>query len=221
MTKTLTVDTVTVAYGRDRPVLHGVSVSVIPGQVLAVTGPSGAGKTTLLRLIAGLDKADEGAISFNGRELTHVAAWERGFATAFQDARLMPHLSVRENLLFARKRSREAPMFADIDPVIEALDLAPLLHRRVMGLSGGERQRVGLGRALLGSAQLLLLDEPTAMVDSVRRRAIAALVRETANRAAVLMASHLSDPIAAERSIRVENGAAKAEQAQQSAEATP
>jgi len=177
-----------------------------------VSGASGAGKTTLLRMLAGLERPSAGEIAFDGQILSNaqvfIPAWERGFVTAFQDARLLPHASVRDNLLFARKRGRgAAAIFEDVEPVLEALGLVPLLSRRIGGLSGGERQRVGLGRALLSQARLLLLDEPTAMLDQERQRLVFQLIRQAADRCSVLVASHLEAPLA-NRVIRVENGKA-------------
>jgi molybdate transport system ATP-binding protein len=148
-----------------------------PG-VTALFGPSGSGKTTLLDLIAGLERPSAGRIAINGTILADAAtgAWvpihDRRIGYVFQDSRLFPHLSVRRNLEYgARLASRrgETPATAH---VVDLLGLGALLDRRPGTLSGGERQRVAIGRALLSTPRLLLLDEPMASVDAERRAEI-------------------------------------------------
>jgi molybdate transport system ATP-binding protein len=168
----------------------------VPMQGLtAVLGPSGAGKTSLLRLIAGLDRASEGKLSIDGEVLdeplakTFVPPWQRRVATAFQDARLWPHLTVRAHLTYAAKRIGGGEPAA-LDEVVDKLGLGALLARRPAGLSGGERQRVALGRALLSGARLILADEPTAMVDSARRDMMEGLIRGMAGKTPILFVGH-------------------------------
>ncbi len=138
--------------------------------VTAVFGPSGSGKTTLLNLIAGLEKPDCGWIGLGDRVLvdtgtaTHLPPEVRGVGYVFQDALLFPHLDVRGNLIFAdRLRARNSRI--TMSQVLDLLDLDLLVDRSPRDLSGGERQRVALGRALLSSPELLLLDEPLASLD--------------------------------------------------------
>ncbi len=144
----------------------------------AVFGPSGSGKSTLLRVIAGLEARARGAVRFDGQEwqndARHMPPHRRGVGYVFQDARLFPHLTVAGNLDYARRRARPAPgrPAPDREAIIAALDLGPLLPRRVGGLSGGERQRVAIGRALMGAPRLLLMDEPLAALDAVRKDGI-------------------------------------------------
>jgi molybdate transport system ATP-binding protein len=148
------------------------------GAVTGVFGPSGAGKTTLINLIAGLERPDAGSIAVDGRTLfdggehIDVPAHRRRLGVVFQEHRLLPHYSVRGNLLYGRRRDR-----GGLDPVVELLELGPLLERRVAALSGGERQRVALGRALLSEPKLLLLDEPLASLDHRLRRQIIPYLR--------------------------------------------
>ena len=139
--------------------------------ITGLFGASGSGKSTLLRILAGLETRARGRIAFNGTVWLDgrrtVPAHRRHVAMAFQDARLFSHLDVLGNLAYGRKRAREARF--GFDQVIGALDLAPLLARRVDALSGGERQRVAIGRALLASPRLLLLDEPMSALDEGRK----------------------------------------------------
>ncbi|HTQ36270.1 MAG TPA: molybdenum ABC transporter ATP-binding protein [Steroidobacteraceae bacterium] len=141
-----------------------------PG-VIALFGRSGCGKTTLVNLIAGLLRADHGRMALDGEVWFEAAraidlpAERRRIGYVFQDARLFPHYSVRGNLLYGAPRGGAR----GFDDVVQLLGLAPLLTRRPAGLSGGEKQRVALGRALLASPRLLLLDEPLAALDASRR----------------------------------------------------
>jgi molybdate transport system ATP-binding protein len=157
--------------------------------VTALFGPSGSGKTTLLDLIAGLERPASGRIVIDGETLvdTFTGAWvpshRRRVGYVFQDSRLFPHLSVRRNLGYGERfagRRGEAPQQGRI---VDLLGLGALLDRQPGTLSGGERQRVAIGRALLASPRLLLLDEPMASVDVARRAEILpylARVREEA-----------------------------------------
>ncbi|MBW6506216.1 MAG: molybdenum ABC transporter ATP-binding protein [Rhodobacteraceae bacterium] len=152
-----------------------VTQEFAPEGVTAVFGPSGAGKSTLLRLIAGLERGAAGHVQFGGEVWqapgVFVPPEARGVGYVFQDARLFAHLSVAGNLRFADRRARGLPG-PSRGEVVEMLDLAPLLGRRVGGLSGGERQRVAIGRALLGRPRLMLLDEPLAALDAARKAEI-------------------------------------------------
>ena len=167
-----------------------------PG-VVGVFGPSGAGKTTLLRAIAGLAPLMRGTINLDGAPLSGPPETRR-VAYVFQDSRLFPHLSVRENLLYGLKRA-PAPHRVSLDEVVEALGVAPLLDRHPRGLSGGEQKRIALGRALLAQPRLMLLDEPLAGVDDARKGDIVRLVADIRARfnAAMLLVSHDLDEIAA------------------------
>lgn len=145
-----------------------------PG-VTALCGPSGAGKTSLLRCIAGLERPTAGRFAagdaewFDAGRGVLVPPHQRPIGYVTQEPSLFPHLSVLENLAYGEKRLPPARRRASRDDVIEGLGLGPLLARRTAHLSGGERQRVAIGRALLRSPEVLLLDEPVSALDVASR----------------------------------------------------
>ena len=149
----------------------------------ALLGPSGSGKTSTLDVIAGLLRPDQTRITLDGTPLadTSRGVWtpphERRIGYVFQDSRLFPHLSVRQNLTFGRWFTRSAAEASDgvhvsFDELVSLLDLAPLLSRHPAKLSGGEQKRVALGRALLSHPRLLLLDEPLGSLEVAKRQEI-------------------------------------------------
>jgi len=144
--------------------------------VTVLFGRSGSGKTTLLRLIAGLERPSNAHVSFrheiwlNGHHC--VPLHRRRIAIVFQEASLLPHLSVRENLLYGYKRTPAAERKLHLDEVVRMLAIEKLIERHINKLSGGERQRIALGRALLTSPRLLLMDEPLSALDTQSKRDI-------------------------------------------------
>lgn len=142
--------------------------------VTALFGRSGAGKTSVVNAIAGILRPDRGRIEINGETVFDSASGvdvptpKRRVGYVFQEGRLFPHLSVRQNLNYAGLFSRGMPA-SEFDHVVELLGLRELLDRRPGNLSGGEKQRVAIGRALLSSPRLLLLDEPLASLDAHRK----------------------------------------------------
>jgi molybdate transport system ATP-binding protein len=145
------------------------------GRVTGLFGASGAGKTSLINIIAGLLKPDRGTIVVDGETLddsaahVHIPPYRRRIGYVFQDARLFPHLNVRQNLDYGRRMNRLADDPAQRKRVTDLLDIGHLMDRRPGKLSGGERQRVALGRALLSKPRLLLLDEPLGSLDEGRK----------------------------------------------------
>ncbi|MEZ5755095.1 MAG: molybdenum ABC transporter ATP-binding protein [Paracoccaceae bacterium] len=162
-----------------------VAFDASPG-VTALFGRSGSGKTTVINAVAGLLRPDQGRITANGTVLLDteagcdLPAHRRRIGYVFQDARLFPHLTVRQNLLYGRwfaprrgamgKDASGKP--ADFARIVDLLDIAPLLDRRPAALSGGEKSRVAIGRAILSDPRLLALDEPLAALDEARKAEI-------------------------------------------------
>ena len=146
--------------------------------IVALFGRSGSGKSTIVEAIAGLVRPRSGRIVVGGRTLfdsargIDLAPEARRVGCVFQDALLFPHLSVRANLAYGERLTPSAERFVDRERVLALLGLAPLLERRPATLSGGEKQRVALGRTLLASPRLLLLDEPLAALDAPRKAEI-------------------------------------------------
>ena len=144
----------------------------------ALVGSSGSGKTTLLNIVAGVMRPERALVRVDKDVLADTPAgiWQpayrRRIGYVFQEPRLFPHLTVRQNLLYGRWFRRGISTDISPDEVIGLLNLEPLLGRRPSGLSGGEKQRVALGRTLLASPRLLLLDEPLASVDREHRAEI-------------------------------------------------
>jgi molybdate transport system ATP-binding protein len=146
--------------------------------ITALFGRSGAGKTTLVNVIAGLERCDRGRVVIGGHTLLDSAnaidlpTHRRRIGYVFQEGRLLPHFTVRQNLLYGRFFSRQYPSYVELDHLVELLGLGALLERRPAALSGGEKQRVAIGRALLASPRLLLMDEPLAALDAQRKNEI-------------------------------------------------
>ena len=147
--------------------VDGVSLTIGAGEFFSLLGPSGSGKTTVLRMIAGFEHPSAGAILLAGKDVTHVAPYDRDVNTVFQDYALFPHMSVRQNVEYglkvkgvgrAERRRRAAEM-------LEVVRLGQFGDRRPNQLSGGQRQRVALARALVNQPGVLLLDEPLGALD--------------------------------------------------------
>ncbi len=170
------------------------------GRVTGLFGASGAGKTSLINMIAGLLRPDRGIIAIDGETLddtsarTHVAVYRRRIGYVFQDARLFPHLDVRENLDYGRRMNRLTENGAQWRRVTELLDIGDLLDRRPGKLSGGERQRVALGRALLSQPRLLLMDEPLGSLDEERKEEILPYLVRLRDEAGIPMVYVSHDP---------------------------
>lgn len=150
-----------------RRVLDGISMSVRPGERLAVHGPSGCGKTTLLYAIAGLLDVHHGVIRIGDRDVTHIPAHQRDVGLVFQDNQLFPHFDVADNVSYSLrvrgigKRDRRKVA----EDWLSRFGLAGFARRRVAELSGGEAKRVALARTMAAAPRVVLLDEPLTGLD--------------------------------------------------------
>ncbi|OCC03229.1 molybdenum ABC transporter ATP-binding protein [Labrys sp. WJW] len=174
------------------------------GGITALFGRSGSGKTTLLNAMAGLIRPDSGHIRLDGQTLFEastrifLAPHRRRIGLVFQDAQLFPHLTARQNLLYGRFFNRNAGPKLDFDAVVGVLGIEKLLERRPNALSGGEKQRVAIGRALLASPRLLLMDEPLAALDTPRKLEILPLIERVRDemKVPILYVSHAVEEVA-------------------------
>lgn len=143
------------------------------GEFTVLLGPTGAGKTTTLRLVAGLEKSDEGTIHIGGQDVTDVAPAPRDVSFVFQQYSLYPHLSVYDNLAFPlrapARRLPDAEIRARVQQVAELLRISDKLGNRATQLSGGQMQRVAIGRALVRRPNVYLMDEPLSSLDAKLR----------------------------------------------------
>jgi putative ABC transport system ATP-binding protein len=198
-------------YPGARPVvaLEDVDLEVLPGEFLAVVGPSGGGKSTLLHLLGGIDRPTSGVVSVDGRDLGALSDKDltlyrrREAGLVFQFFNLLPHITVRENveLPLALDGRSDAARRAE-----ELLDRVGLLRRagaHPYELSGGEMQRVAIARALSSGARLLLADEPTGNLDSANGEQVLALLDEIRRERGVTLILATHSPSAASRAERV------------------
>jgi sulfate transport system ATP-binding protein len=152
--------------------IDGVSLEIAQGELLALLGPSGSGKTTLLRIIAGLEQADSGSLSIQGRDALQMPARQRGTGFVFQNYALFRHMTAADNIGFGlsvrprAQRPSRAAIAARVADMLELVQLDGLGHRFPSELSGGQQQRVALARALAVEPKLLLLDEPFGALDA-------------------------------------------------------
>lgn len=149
-----------------------------PAGVTALFGQSGAGKTTVINAVAGLLKPQAGRIALSGETLfnaetrVNLPVHRRRLGYVFQDGRLFPHLSVRQNLTYGQRFAPRGSTGPSLEEVADLLGLSTMLDRRPGALSGGEKQRVAFGRALLARPRMLLMDEPLAALDAARKEEI-------------------------------------------------
>lgn len=181
--------------------LDEVSLTVAPGELVAVVGPSGAGKSSLLAVAGALTVPDSGTVTIDGYDIVGMrskarAAYRRdhiGFV--FQSGNLLPALTALDQLRLVTKLSRRRADDRDHAKLLADVGMTHKANRRPHQLSGGERQRVGIARALVGQPSLLLVDEPTAALDRARSHEVVQLLaRETKQSAvATVMVTHDHD----------------------------
>lgn len=183
----------------EHPAVAEVSLSVAPGEVVALLGPSGSGKTTLLRLVAGFLAPDEGLVRLDGRDVAGpggiVPPERRGVGMVFQDYALFPHLTVFKNVAFGLNRLSGNARETGVRQALELVGLSGLEHRYPHELSGGQQQRVALARALAPKPIVILLDEPFSSLDASLRAQVrddvALILRESG--ASALFVTHDQD----------------------------
>ncbi len=152
-------------------VIHGVDLTIEPGEFCVFVGPSGCGKSTLLRMIAGLEETSDGQIHIGARDVTHADPADRGVAMVFQTYALYPHMTVEENIGFGLKMNgvEKQVIKQKVDEAAEILQLEDYLDRKPKALSGGQRQRVAIGRAIVRGPEVFLFDEPLSNLDAELR----------------------------------------------------
>jgi iron(III) transport system ATP-binding protein len=184
----LRLDRVTKRFGRgDAPAVDRLSLTVAPGEILALLGPSGCGKTTTLRLIAGFESPDAGTVEIRGQRMagegSAVPPEARGVGIVFQDYALFPHLTVGDNVAFGLGRFERGARGRRTAEVLDLVGLTALRERYPHELSGGQQQRVALARALAPAPALILFDEPFSNLDAdlraVMREEIQKILRLT------------------------------------------
>ncbi|MGX6446613.1 ABC transporter ATP-binding protein [Patulibacter sp. S7RM1-6] len=170
MSVRLTLEDVRVTLG-GKPILHGVSLDVAPGEFLTLLGPSGSGKTTTLNVVAGLVPTSGGHVRFDAESVEKRPPHDRDIGLVFQSYALFPHMTVGENVAFPLMtrgvpKGQRRPI---VERMLELVQLGGTADRPVRSLSGGQQQRIALARALAPSPSVLLLDEPMAALDKQLR----------------------------------------------------
>jgi multiple sugar transport system ATP-binding protein len=168
----ITFDHATRMYpGAPKPAVDGLNLDIADGEFLVLVGPSGCGKSTSLRMLAGLEDVDRGDILIGDRRVTHLKSKDRDIAMVFQSYALYPHMTVADNMGFALKIAGvgKDEIAKRVAEAAKILDLEPFLDRTPKLLSGGQRQRVAMGRAIVRSPQVFLMDEPLSNLDAKLR----------------------------------------------------
>lgn len=157
--------------GNDKPSVDKLNIDIEDGEFLVLVGLSGCGKSTSLRMLAGLEEVNGGKIWIGDRDVTDLSPKDRDVAMVFQNYALYPHMSVADNMGFALKiaGTDKAEIRKRVEEAAKILDLTQYLDRKPKALSGGQRQRVAMGRAIVRSPQVFLMDEPLSNLDAKLR----------------------------------------------------
>lgn len=166
----------------DKVIFEDISLKVNQGEIVSILGPSGCGKTTLLHIILGLTDISSGRLAYGNEDITRVPMKHRGFNIVFQDYALFPNLNVKQNIEYGLRNRPNVSTQAEVDELVDLLDIKPHLKKRISQLSGGQKQRVALARTLVMKPKILLLDEPLSALDGVIKETIKARIREIAER---------------------------------------
>jgi iron(III) transport system ATP-binding protein len=194
--------------------LSGVSLRLEAGEAALLRGPSGCGKTTLLRVIAGLETPDSGEILLNGSQTSRpgllIQPHRRNLSFVFQEPRLWPHMTVRQNLDFALSALKPHERAARLSLAAETMGIAGFLNRYPSELSVGQARRVALARALAPKRPLVLMDEPLTNLDEKSRQSLLEVIRRfwAEERFALLYVTHeaIDDAHFIRRTIMMDNG---------------
>lgn len=186
-----TIDEVTKTFTNgevDEQVLKGINISLREGEITALVGASGSGKSTILTIAAGLQRATDGKVLFEGQNLTamnqdqirKIRASEFGFV--FQSSHLVPFLTVEEQLLLmldvSETKLKKREQKVEVEKILKLVDIDHRKDAYPASLSGGEKQRVAIARAIIHKPKMLFADEPTASLDSKRSKDVMTLIRE-------------------------------------------
>jgi putative ABC transport system ATP-binding protein len=202
--------------GQRVTILRGITLDILPAELVAIVGPSGSGKSTLLGIIAGLDSPSQGQVLVDGTDITRMsetrlaALRNTKIGMVFQFFNLIPMLTAQENVevpLYVGRRFKHPQQRAQ--EMLELVGLGPRLHNKPNQLSGGEQQRVAIARALAPQPAIVVMDEPTGNLDRANGDKLLALIRDLRNTTGVTFVIATHDPTiaaAADRSIQIIDG---------------
>ncbi|MGB4629054.1 MAG: sn-glycerol-3-phosphate ABC transporter ATP-binding protein UgpC [Propionicimonas sp.] len=185
--------------GADHPAVDKLNLEIGDGEFMVLVGPSGCGKSTSLRMLAGLEEVNSGKIFIGDRDVTDLPPKDRDIAMVFQNYALYPHMTVGDNMGFALKMAGvpKAERDARVLEAANLLGLESFLNRKPKALSGGQRQRVAMGRAIVRSPQVFLMDEPLSNLDAKLRVSTRTQIAALQTRLGVTTVYVTHDPVAA------------------------
>ena len=209
-------DKVSKIYSNKSTALEGVTISVEPNEFVSIVGHSGAGKTTLLKMILGEESPSDGNVFFESVNIhklgkNEINKYRRRIGTVFQDFRLLPHLTVFENIAFAMEASgrSEEDIASDVPHVLELVNLSDKIMSFPRQLSGGEKQRVAIARAIVNQPDIIIADEPTGNLDPIASREIIDILQKINDLGTVvILATHNKEIVDAlgKRVVTMEKG---------------